>query len=66
MAIEYINSVKNNPSCEVYAVYFQNKHIGNISLQSIDMTNKNAEIAYLFGEKEYWGGDLQRKQVELL
>lgn len=55
MALEYINSVKNNPTCEVYAVYYKDKHIGNISIQDIDKKNNNAEIAYLFGEKKYWG-----------
>lgn len=55
MAVDYIKSVQNNPSCEVYAVYFENKHIGNISLQNISKRNNSAEIAFLFGEKDYWG-----------
>lgn len=29
-------------------------HIGNISLQAINYIDRNAEIAFLFGEKEYW------------
>ena len=55
LAKAYIKSIQNNPSCEVYAVYLGKKHIGNISLQCIDKRNNCAEIAYLFGEKEYWG-----------
>lgn len=55
MAIEFIKSVQNNPAREVYAVYYNNTHIGNISLQNIDKKNHCVEIAYLFGEKEYWG-----------
>lgn len=31
------------------------KHIGNISLQHIDLINRQAEIAFMFGDKEYWG-----------
>jgi [ribosomal protein S5]-alanine N-acetyltransferase len=30
-------------------------HIGNISLQSINWINRNAEYAILLGEKSYWG-----------
>ena len=55
-AENYIKSVQNNPLCEVYAVYTKdnNTHIGNISLQNIDKKNNSAEIAFLFGEKNYW------------
>ena len=30
------------------------RHIGNISLQQIDMLNRQAEIAFIFGEKDLW------------
>lgn len=56
-AIDFIHTLKQDKSKEVYAVYLkENKmHIGNISLQNIDLKNNNAEVAYLFGEKKYWG-----------
>lgn len=31
------------------------KHIGNISLQAINWVDRNAEIAFLLGEKTFWG-----------
>lgn len=55
MAKEFISSIQNNSSCEVYAVYYDKTHIGNISLQNINYKNKNAEIALLFGDKKFWG-----------
>lgn len=30
-------------------------HIGNISLQSIDLHNKTAEFAIIMGDRNYWG-----------
>lgn len=30
-------------------------HIGNISLQNINWIDRNAEIAFLLGDKSYWG-----------
>lgn len=30
-------------------------HIGNISLQNIDLIDRNAEMAFLMGETDYWG-----------
>lgn len=32
----------------------ESKHIGNLSLQSIDLINRNAEFAIIMGEKDYW------------
>jgi RimJ/RimL family protein N-acetyltransferase len=56
-ATDFIQSLAGDTAREVWAVYLKQPHvhIGNIALQSIDLKNKNAEIAYLFGEKEYWG-----------
>ncbi len=34
------------------------RHIGNISLQSIDYINRSAEFAIVFGERDYWGKGL--------
>ena len=31
------------------------KHIGNISLQHINWIDKNGEIAFLLGERDFWG-----------
>ena len=33
----------------------QDGHIGNISLQSISLINRNAEFAILLGDKRHWG-----------
>ena len=68
MAKEFISSAINNDTCEVYAVYVKedNTHIGNISLQEIDYKNKNAEIAYLFGEKGYWGKGYATEATNIL
>ena len=30
-------------------------HIGNISLQNINWIDRNAELAFLLGDKSYWG-----------
>lgn len=53
----YINSSNNTANLIVLAVIdvHTNMHIGNISLQSINWIDRNAEIAFLLGEKSYWG-----------
>ena len=55
--IEYVKMSIDSNSALVLAVEdkFTNEHIGNISLQGINWIDRNAEIAFLLGEKAYWG-----------
>ena len=41
-------------------------HIGNISLQHIDMVNRQAEIAFIFGEKTHWGKGFATSAARLI
>lgn len=68
MAIEYIKSVTNNPTCKVFAICDKksNQHIGNISLQQISQDDKSAEFAIIMGEKEFWGKGYAKEAGEIL
>jgi len=68
MAVEYIKSVEDNPTCKVFAVCDKksDKHIGNISLQQISHKNQSAEFAILMGEKEFWGRGFAKEAGEIL
>lgn len=68
MAISYIQSVENSPTCKVFAICDRasDKHIGNIALQAISMQNKSAEFAILLGDKEFWGKGLSKEAGKLL
>ncbi len=52
MAIEYVKSVTDKDIIKVFAIILKesNQHIGNISLQNIDIKNRSAEFAILIGE----------------
>jgi len=68
MAKKFIGSLQGDTTKEVWAVYLKKTdlHIGNISLQRIDFKNKNAEIAYLFGEKQCWGKGYAKEASRVL
>lgn len=55
--LEYIESAHRDKSKLVLAIIDKknDNHVGNISLQSIDYINRTAEIAFVIGEKAYWG-----------
>jgi RimJ/RimL family protein N-acetyltransferase len=53
--MEYINGL-NSESQVVWAICHESDgHIGNICLQDISFINRNAEIAFLLGDKRHWG-----------
>lgn len=53
----FVRSLVDDNSKQVWAIYSLSSsiHIGNISLQAIDHCNQTAELAFLLGDKEYWG-----------
>lgn len=67
-AKSFIKNLSMDKSREVYAVYLKSvtEHLGNISLQQIDCSNRSAEIAFLFGNKKYWGRGYAVEAGELL
>jgi ribosomal-protein-alanine N-acetyltransferase len=54
--LEYVRLVKHSNEMLVLAIIDikSEKHIGNISLQSINWIDRNAEIAFILGEKDFW------------
>lgn len=55
--IEYVRGAAKSNSSLVMAVVDNDtdKHIGNISLQSISWIDRSGEIAFILGEKDFWG-----------
>ncbi|MCK5293372.1 MAG: GNAT family N-acetyltransferase [Arcobacteraceae bacterium] len=54
---QYIKSIQFTNSSIVLAMIEKqtNNHIGNVSIQSIDFINSNADLAILIGDKKSWG-----------
>lgn len=60
-------SSQSNTSLVMAVVSRENDiHIGNISLQSINWIDRNAEIAFLLGEKAYWGKGVMLEAGKLM
>ncbi len=65
---EYVSSLSKRSDALVLAVNLIDKdcHIGNISLQQINYIDRQAEIAFLFGNKEYWRRGYATRAARLL
>ena len=67
-ALEFIHQSRGRKDLLVLAIVDQSsgRHIGNISLQSINFVNRSAEVAILLGDKELWGKGFGTEAVALL
>lgn len=65
---EYAARVSASETDAVFAVIEKEsgRHVGNISLQKIDMRNSSAEYAILIGEKSVWGKGVAKEASTLL
>ena len=65
---EYFEYCENNETQLTFMIIDKknNQHIGIISLQNINWINRNAEIAVMIGEKEYWGNGYCTEACEVI
>ena len=64
----YIESASRDDHNLVLAIIAKDsgKHIGNISLQKIDLITRSAEYAILVGDKAYWGKGVASEASKLI
>jgi ribosomal-protein-alanine N-acetyltransferase len=51
----YVEQTQASPNDEMWRIMFDEQHVGNIRLSSINRAHKRARIALLIGEKSCWG-----------
>jgi [ribosomal protein S5]-alanine N-acetyltransferase len=61
--IHFINNSHQSRTSLVFAIDDKEtgEHIGNISLQGISWVDRTGEIAFLLGEKSYWGRGVMKE-----
>ncbi len=63
----YENVIKSHENLVLaIATIEDDVHIGNVSLQSIDVLNQSAEFAIVIGNKKYWGKGVGREATNLI
>lgn len=51
----FVNSCLNNANIDLYGIFHEDLHIGNIQINGLKSYHKNAEISYVVGNTDYWG-----------
>lgn len=67
-AREYVQKIQTSRTDLVLAIVAKdtNQHIGNISLQQINLLSRNAEYAIIIGERSYWGKGIAKEASQLI
>ena len=53
--IDYVKTCLDNKDLDLYGIFFNSQHIGNITISGLTSEHKRAEIAYVIGDSDYWG-----------
>lgn len=52
---KYVSSCKSNEDVDLYGIFDDDLHIGNILISGLNSIHRRAEISYVVGNTEYWG-----------
>jgi spore coat polysaccharide biosynthesis protein SpsF (cytidylyltransferase family) len=64
----FIAEKNNRPDCILWGIFLKetNQHIGNIKLEPITFTTKEAEMGIMIGERSVWGKGYCQESVRLV
>lgn len=51
---EYVMSCLNNKDIDLYGIFSQDVHIGNIAISGLLSNHRHAEITYVIGDRKFW------------
>ena len=52
---EYVENCLRDNNINLYGIFDDTKHIGNITIIGLTSKHKKAELTYVIGETTYWG-----------
>jgi RimJ/RimL family protein N-acetyltransferase len=67
-ALDYIRDVRRRQDCLVLAITLceDDRHIGNVALQSINPVSRGAEFAIVIGDRDSWGKGYGKEASRLI
>jgi RimJ/RimL family protein N-acetyltransferase len=51
----YVENCLKDSDIDLYGIFDENLHIGNIVVNGLNSVHKRAELTYVVGESSYWG-----------
>ena len=63
---EFVKSIEESSHSYLFAIIYENKHVGNIKIGPIQPIHKYADISYFIGEKSAWGKGITTEAISLI
>ena len=63
---DFVKSIRDSSHSYLFAIIYQEKHIGNIKIGPIHPIYKNADVSYFIGEKSAWGKGIATEAIGLV
>lgn len=63
---DFVKSIRESTHSYMFAIIFQNRHVGNIKLGPIHSIYKYADIGYLIGDRTVWGLGIATEAISLI
>lgn len=52
---EYVKECLDNEDIDLYGIFADSLHIGNITISGLNSLHRRAELSYVIGDRNYWG-----------
>ena len=52
---QYVRDSLQNANVDLFGIFDEKLHIGNISIKGLTENHRRAEITYVIGDRNYWG-----------
>ncbi len=62
----YVKNCFKEKDIDLYGIFINSEHIGNVCLKGLTSIHKRAEITYLIGPKHFWGKGIGKKVVAII
>ena len=62
----FVKSVLDSPKDYLFAMIYNNEHIGNIKIGSVDSFYQKADVGYFIGETKYFGRGIATNALKLV
>ena len=63
---DFVISIRESSHSYLFAIIFNNKHVGNIKIGPIHPIYKYADISYFIGDKSAWGQGIATEAITLI
>lgn len=64
--LDFVKSVRESNHSYLFAILYENKHVGNIKVGPIHPIYQFGDVSYFIGEKNLWGKGIATKAIGLI